>query len=280
MLVDPREQGSTGTRLTGPYCNQARSRRHWHGPRPLAPQPEWPARGQARAGGDPESPADSESGAARRSCCAASGTVTPKNLQARPTRSRQRRLLAWASVIRWPQAFEAGLPWCLHGALRIGPRAGPGGSRRCAPSQCRPFCPSGSESLRLRAHLRFEADGWHWLLKMSRTEVKFRIRINWFSAELARQSAIWTPNPRRRGMNAMIATCTYKRPDAPEVTKLKAKRPDRRHNIRAAGGRPKVTRLLAMCRPGTPLAPPCPGDSSSGRVTKLICRRSKFFCPD
>ena len=48
---------------------------------------------------------------------------------------------------------------------------------------------------------------------MSRTEVKFRIRINWSSAESARQS-IWTPTPRdERDLHIQAPRCSGRRND-------------------------------------------------------------------
>jgi len=62
--------------------------------------------------------------------------------------------------------------------------------------------------LALRAHLRSRR-----VLKMSRTEVKLRIRINWSSAKSARQS-IWTPTTRdERDLHIQAPRCSGRRND-------------------------------------------------------------------
>ena len=62
--------------------------------------------------------------------------------------------------------------------------------------------------LALRAHLRSRR-----VLKMSRTEVKLRIRINWSSAKSARPS-IWTPTPwDERDLHIQAPRCSGRRND-------------------------------------------------------------------
>ena len=62
--------------------------------------------------------------------------------------------------------------------------------------------------LALRAHLRSRR-----VLKMSRTEIKLRIRINWSSAKLARPS-IWTPTPwDERDLHIQAPRCSGRRND-------------------------------------------------------------------